>query len=311
MNYYSNAYAMNYIFKKNLLEVGFKTREEQSEAINKEIIFNGSKLYIQKLHHITDVITVIKATNVNLADTVEETKILIQSKMEQYGEIKDIFIPLVNNRFQEPEATIFIKVNEFPPREIELEGAKMLLNWKGATPRCRFCKRSNHLVKDCKNLKRKIENQKIKEMQELAKEELAITESTKDKNNSKKEIQDATTSMSDSEVESCQPKTKISRVETESTDEIVTAQIEKNNSTPTNWYDEVEMDELTSLSPPIPEPKEFTGKISILKIKKESSLKPKNSLFGLSKSQRLAAKKGNTKVAEHNDPFAPSGYADV
>lgn len=180
--HFSHAYAMNYNHKKNLLEVGFNSKNEQTEAENKEIVLYNKKLYIQKLHHITDIYTVIKATNVNLKPTIKETKELIAEKMKEFGDVKDIFIPLIENKWQEPEASIFIKIETMPPREIDLEGVQMLLNWKGATPRCRFCKRSNHLVKDCRNLKRKLENTDILNKERIAKEHKEATEALKNNN---------------------------------------------------------------------------------------------------------------------------------
>ena len=108
-------------------------------------------------------------TNVNVQTDINETKKLIKEKLEPYGEIKDIFIPLVNNKWQEPEATIYIKINHYPEREVDIKGVPMLLNWKGAAPRCRFCKRSNYLAEDCRNLKRKLEKEHFEKM-ELAKE---------------------------------------------------------------------------------------------------------------------------------------------
>ena len=83
-------------------------------------------------------------------------------------------IPFINNTWQKPEAIIYIKLNSLPPREVEIEGVQMLLNWKGANPRCRFCKRTNHLVKDCKNLKRKIENNNNKVIELISEKEKSL-----------------------------------------------------------------------------------------------------------------------------------------
>lgn len=168
--YFQNAYSMKFELKKNILEAGFITPEEQDKALDLEVIYNNKKLRTQKLHHLTDIFTAIKATNVNVQTNINDTKKLIKQKLEQYGEIKDIFIPLINNKWQEPEATIYIKIKEYPPREVDLDGVPMLLNWKGAAPRCRFCKRSNHLVKDCRNLKRKLERDEVSKMEQLAKD---------------------------------------------------------------------------------------------------------------------------------------------
>ena len=88
--YFENAYAIKYDIKKNILEAGFKTPEEQEKALEIEVIYNQNKLRTQKLHHLTDVFTVIKATNVNVQTDINETKKLIKEKLEPYGEIKDI-----------------------------------------------------------------------------------------------------------------------------------------------------------------------------------------------------------------------------
>ena len=98
--YFKHAYGMNYLFKKQLLEVGFITQEEQIAAENTEIIYNNKKLQIQKLHHIADIFTVIRATNINIQPKIKDTKQIIKDKLEKYGVIKEIFIPLIENILQ-------------------------------------------------------------------------------------------------------------------------------------------------------------------------------------------------------------------
>lgn len=279
--YFQNAYSMKFELKKNILEAGFITPEEQDKALDLEVIYNNKKLRTQKLHHLTDIFTAIKATNVNVQTNINDTKKLIKQKLEQYGEIKDIFIPLINNKWQEPEATIYIKIKEYPPREVDLDGVPMLLNWKGAAPRCRFCKRSNHLVKDCRNLKRKLERDEVSKMEQLAKDAKIQTEQKQ------MQVDNSVIINNDS-----LPTTNKEIIDIKA-DKLVI---------PKNENKRKDISKLT-------EDDIFAAKLKIgpINLKKHLEEKktnnPGSSLAGLSKQQKAAIKKNNQKVITNDDLF--------
>lgn len=313
--HFDNANKMNYIQKKSLLEVGFKSQEEQLEAKTKIITIDGKQLRIERLNHISDIYTVIKATNVNLMDTVEETKETIFNELNKYGEVRNIIIPLIENKWQEPEATIYMKFETEPPREIKLDGVPMLLNWKGATPRCRFCKRSNHLVADCRNLKRKIENEKNRKMIELANFEKRLTNNQQQLNESNNE----SNGDSNDTIENLDYNVNDNSME------IVHEINFNNNDTPVSWE---HIDEEMIVQEPFNESQNnnienkeqsFTGKAIKSKTKdKEKTVRISNkleyrvstSLAGLPKKQRLAVLKNAAKSANTDDTFSISGNAD-
>lgn len=94
--YFNNAYSMNYDPKRNIFEAGFLTPEEQELALKVEIVYLNIKMRSQKLHHATDVFTIIKATNINLETTsIKENQKTIENnkhkKMNLSGTIFFLF----------------------------------------------------------------------------------------------------------------------------------------------------------------------------------------------------------------------------
>lgn len=157
---FPNAISVNLNSRKGILEVGFKTEEERIEAEMKDVIYKDIKINKQKLFHWTDTIIPIYASNIYLQDTIEETKQLLTERMNFYGTVKEIKIKVLDGKYQIPEALIYLKKtpDKVIPRQIIVLGVPMYLTWRGADPICNYCKRADHIVKNCKKLQYKLNN---------------------------------------------------------------------------------------------------------------------------------------------------------
>lgn len=165
----------------------------------------------------------------------------------------------------------------------------MLLNWKGGAPRCRFCKRSNHLVKDCRNLKRKLEKEHIDKMDQLAKDSKTQLEQ------SNMDIDDNISIQNDNDT------IIINKNDLKDKSQLI---INPNNENKINEISNNHGKETSTVKNLIKNSR--LGPINLKKHLEQSKInKASTSLSGLSKQQKAAIKKNNEKVDNiSDDPFA-------
>lgn len=159
---FKESFCINFKPNKGTLEVGFKSENDRLDAEYQEIFFKGSKLRIQRLFHVNDIIKKIYATDVNNKPLIKDTENSIKSALEEFGEVKTVIIKTLMKKWQIPEAIIYMDIKDpNMPTSINVDGVIMNLNWNGGPEVCRFCKHQSHKIENCEILKKREAKRKV------------------------------------------------------------------------------------------------------------------------------------------------------
>lgn len=162
-------YAMRYLKKEfpngkrvkivqtqRLIEIGFASKPELLEALNKDILMDGQILKRVMLMHESEDYERINISNLSVGDGKDDTELLVHMAMSKYGSIQRIILKYEYG-FLLPEAIVIIERNETDiPSEVLINDGMALLDYKNGPKRCHFCKKTNHVYKNCLKRSRRI-----------------------------------------------------------------------------------------------------------------------------------------------------------